>query len=248
MSKFQLPVWYYLFFSFLFFLRGRGRGRGENYPSRLDFLRPSIFFIPVIKISCYEARRGEKYLSRFFYASWRGRTFVAWWKMITHSNVAQRAVNLCKIGRSEWLSYEWFIEKTACIRESLVQRERMLDRWMESVGGKIGHSVNRGGGRGGRQDQRKRERFVGAHHRGFAGLRSRLWIGTWRERGDLFAIAAPHFMRRATSSSDSFLVSPLPPAPIPGNIFAQRRTNERTYFLGTIRSKRYREYFCEKCG
>ena len=43
--------------------------------------------------------------------------------MITHSNVAQRAVNLCKIRRSEWLSYEWFIEKTACIRESLVQRE-----------------------------------------------------------------------------------------------------------------------------
>lgn len=68
--------------------------------------------------------------------------------MITHSNVAQRAVNLCKIGRSEWLSYEWFIEKTACIRESLVQRERMLDRWMESVGGKIGRSVNRGGGGG----------------------------------------------------------------------------------------------------
>lgn len=148
----------------------------------------------------------------------------------------------------ERLSYglSWPHRKTACIRESRAGRRRErgredgLDRWMESVGGKIGRSVNRGG-------RAATSKEAGTIRGG----------PSWRFRGasvsplDRDVTRAKRFICHCRSSfratcHEFVRLVPRFPAPIPGNIFAQRP--ERTYFLADrIGSKRYREYFREKC-
>lgn len=115
-----------------------------------------------------------------------------------------------------------------------------MDRWMESVGGKIGRSVNRGG-------RAATSKEAGTIRGG----------PSWRFRGasvsplDRDVTRAKRFICHCRSSfratcHEFVRLVPRFPAPIPGNIFAQRP--ERTYFLADrIGSKRYREYFREKC-
>lgn len=166
--------------------------------------------------------------------------------MITHSNVAQRVVNLCKIGRSEWLSYEWFIEKTACIRESLVQRESV-----GSMDGKRGWKDRPFCQPRGREGRAARSKEAGT----IRGGPSSRFRGASVSPLDRDVTRARRFICHCRSSFHATchkFVRLVPRFPAPPRAYTWQHfcttSNERTNLFPRHGSKRYREYFCEKCG